>query len=332
MRRLAVHGLVYLVPALLVLVLAVACWGYLSFTRDGPLERDRTAVIAKGAGLDGIARTLETAGVIADRQLFKAGARLTGRSRAMQAGEYRFAARISMDRAVALLVEGRTVKRRLTIAEGLTVRQIYAQVEAAEGLTGDLPPFPGEGVLLPETYFYSLGDGRAALIGRMRAAMDRLLEARWRVRGANLAVATPAEALVLASIVERETAIESERARVSAVFHNRLRRRMRLQSDPTVAFAVTGGEAPLDRPLRRSDLEIDSPYNTYRYRGLPPGPIASPGAASIAAALHPAETREIYFVASGDGGHVFAHTLAEHRRNVRKLRRIERLRRRANGR
>lgn len=332
MRRLAVHCFVFVVPALIVLTLGVGYWGHRSFTRQGPLQTDQTVVIAKGAGLDAIGRTLVSAGIIADRRLFKIGARLTGRDRTMRAGEYVFRAGISMDRAVNLLVEGRTVKRRLTVAEGLTVRQIFGLIRDADGLTGDLPPIPGEGALLPETYFFSLGDTRASLVARMRSAMAMLIDVRWRGRGENLAITKPEEALILSSIIERETGIDAERARVSAVFHNRLRMGMRLQSDPTVAYAVTGGRAVLDRPLRRSDLEADSPYNTYRRRGLPPTPIANPGLASIDAALHPAETKELYFVADGTGGHVFARSLAEHNRNVRKWRRIERRRRRKPGR
>ena len=245
----------------------------------------------------------------------------------MRAGEYRFPAGISMDAAIALLASGETVKRRITVAEGLTTGEVLDLVGANEGLAGDLPPDVGEGSLLPETYYFSYGDTRSGLVRRMRESMKATLAALWEKRDPNILLATPEEALVLASIIERETALASERARISAVFHNRLRHGMRLQSDPTVAYALTLGRVPLDRPLARSDLRVDSPYNTYRVNGLPPGPIANPGRASIEAALHPAPTHELYFVADGTGGHAFARSFAEHLRNVARWRRIERERR-----
>lgn len=331
MPRLALHAAVFGLPGAALCLLGFAYWGYLQLIRPGPLEAPRTVVIHKGAGVQGIATTLLSAGVIGDRFLFKAGARLTGRGRAMRAGEYRFPAGMSMGGAIALLARGETVKRRITVAEGLTASEIFALIGSDEGLGGDLPAEVEEGSLLPETYYFSLGDSRAALVRRMREAMRATLSSLWDRRAPGLAIATPEEALVLASIVERETGLAGERARVSAVFHNRLRRGMRLQSDPTVAYALTRGRVALDRPLSRADLRTFSPYNTYRVHGLPPTPIANPGRASIEAALHPADTEELYFVADGAGGHVFAHTLAQHRRNVARWRRIERERRQPAG-
>ena len=247
----------------------------------------------------------------------------------MRAGEYRFPAGISTDGAIALLASGETVKRRITIAEGLTTGEILGLIGAEEALTGALPAGLGEGSLLPETYYFSYGDARAALVRRIRESMTATLAALWDKRAPGTVLASPEEALVLASIIERETGVASERARISAVFHNRLRQGMRLQSDPTVVYALTLGRAPLDRPLARTDLRIESPYNTYRTHGLPPTPIANPGRASIEAALHPAETDELYFVADGTGGHAFARTFAEHLRNVARWRRIERERKEA---
>ena len=327
MFRLVLHAAAFGLLGAGLFLLVFAWRAHLAFTGPGPLAVAETVVIEKGAGVQRIAATLYASGVVGDRFLFAAGARLTGRGRAMRAGEYRFPAGISMDRAIALLASGETVKRRLTVAEGLTVRQALALVAADGGLAGDLPEDVPEGSLLPETYFFSLGDSRAALVRRMRESMQETLRSLWSKRAPDLALETPEQALVLASIVERETARPDERARVAVVFHNRLRRGMRLQSDPTVVYALTRGEAPLGRPLGRADLRVDSPYNTYRVNGLPPGPIANPGRAAIEAALHPAQTDELYFVADGSGGHVFARTLSEHRRNVARWRRIERERR-----
>ncbi len=327
MGRFAVRSLLYLSAAAVAIAAAAALIGHARFTAPGPLARATAIVIAKGSGPAEIARSLAGAGVISDPAVFRLAARLTGRDRTMRAGEYAFPAAVSMAGALALLTSGATVKRRLTVAEGLTTAQVLRLVAAADGLAGDVPASPGEGVLLPETYFFSFGDGRDDLVRRMRRAMRETLDRLWPLRAPGTAVKTPEQALILASMIEKETAIDTERGRISAVFHNRLRRRMRLQSDPTVVYAIAGGAGPLDRKLTRRDLAVDSPYNTYRVRGLPPGPIANPGRASIRAALDPGDGDELYFVADGSGGHVFATTLGEHNRNVARWRR---LRRRAN--
>ncbi len=329
MARLALHAAVFGSLGAVSFALGLAYWAHLEFIRPGPLAEARTVIVQKGSGVERIAALLRDRGVIRDRFLFRAGARLTGRSRAMRAGEYRFPAGISTDGAIALLASGKTVRRRITLAEGLTTGEILGRIGAEEGLAGELPVGVGEGSLLPETYYFSYGDSRTALVRRIRESMAATLAALWDKRAPGIALASPEEALVLASIIERETAVASERARISAVFHNRLRQGMRLQSDPTVAYALTLGRAPLDRPLARADLRIESPYNTYRTHGLPPTPIANPGRASIEAALHPAETDELYFVADGTGGHAFARTFAEHLRNVARWRRIERERKEA---
>ena len=329
MARLALHAGVFGPLGAVLFALGFSYFAYLEFVRPGPLADSRTLVVHKGSGVESIATELRDRGVIRDRFLFKAGARFTGRSRAMRAGEYRFPAGISMDGAIALLASGETVRRRITVAEGLTTREALGLVAAAEGLSGDLPAGVGEGSLLPETYYFSYGDSRVELVRRMRESMRKTLASLWEMRAPGIALATPEEALVLASIIERETAVALERARISAVFHNRLRRGMRLQSDPTVVYALTLGLAPLDRPLARKDLRVESPYNTYRTQGLPPTPIANPGRASIEAALHPARTDELYFVADGTGGHAFARTFPEHLRNVARWRRIERERKEA---
>ncbi len=313
--------------ALPVLASGLLYMGHAEFGRAGPLAEDRTLVVPRGAGLAEIAALLVAEGVISDRWLFAAAARIAGRHARLQAGEYAFAAGVSMRAVLTALAEGRTLERRLSVPEGLTVREIFARIAAADGLTGAMPPLPEEGGLLPETYFFSRGDSRGRLVARMRAALEEALAEAWRARGPSLAIVSPREALILASIIERETGRADEYARISAVFHNRLRRGMRLQSDPTVIYALTGGAGALDRKLRRADLRIDSPYNSYDRRGLPPTPIACPGRAAIAAALHPVASYDLYFVADGSGGHAFARTLAEHNRNVASWRRIERARR-----
>ena len=216
---------------------------------------------------------------------------------------------------------GETVVRRLTVPEGLTTAAVLDLLRNAEGLVGEAPD-PGEGRLLPETYHYSHGDSRADLVARMQRAMDKALARLFRDRPAGSPLGSETELLTLASIVEKETGLSGERARIAGVFVNRLKRGMRLQTDPTVIYALTGGRRELGRPLTRADLRVDHPYNTYRIPGLPPGPIANPGLAALEAAARPAETNALYFVADGAGGHLFARTLREHNRNAARYRRL----------
>ena len=299
-------------------------WGYAQFTRPGPLLTETALVIPRGSGVEGIARRLEQAGILRYPELFMAAVKLKGVSGALKAGEYAFKPGISPREVMALLQSGETVVRRLTIAEGLTVRQIAVQLAAVEGLDGDPAPLPPEGALLPETYHFSYGDERAEILRRMQHAMRETLDRLWEGRAPNLPFDTREEALVLASIVERETAIPSERPRVAAVFVNRLRKGMRLQSDPTVIYGLSDGLGTLDRPLLRVDLQKDHPYNTYTRDGLPPAPICNPGRESLRAVLNPISSDEYYFVADGSGGHAFARTLDEHNANVRRWRQFQR--------
>jgi UPF0755 protein len=298
-------------------------WGFNEFRRPGPLAQAVTVIIPRGEGLDQIARRLTDAGVLRYPLVLVVAARLTERGRQLNTGEYRFEPAISAEGVVALLTEGRTVVRRLTVPEGLTSAQILALIASTEGLDGTIAAPPNEGELLPETYHYSYGDGREDILRRMRrAAVDAMAEI-WAQREAGLPLADPREALVLASIIEKETGRADERARIAGVFVNRLRLGMPLQSDPTVIYGLSQGAGGLGRALTRDDIQQPNLYNTYLNKGLPPGPIGNPGRASLLAATRPLKTDDLYFVADGTGGHAFARTLAEHNRNVARWRRLQ---------
>jgi UPF0755 protein len=303
----------------LVLLLAAGAgvWGWGTYSRPGPLGAPAQVVIPRG-GTEAIAGTLVERGVIADARIFAAAAWLTREEGPLRAGEFAFEPRMTMRDVLTLLREGRMVQHRLTIPEGLTARQIATLLEQADTLTGELPSLQ-EGALLPETYAFTRGDTRASVVRRATSAMDQALAEAWASRAADLPLSTPREALVLASIIEEETGVVEERGLVAGVFVNRLKRGMMLQSDPTVAYGVAQG-VPLDRALTRADLDTPHPYNTYRIRGLPPGPIASPGRDALRAATQPETTDALYFVADGTGGHAFARTLDEHNRNVARWR------------
>jgi len=302
-----------------------AAIAYQRFNGPGPAAAPITVVIPRGTSAAGIARQLAEAGVIADADLFRLGVRFYAASRPLQAGEYLFPAGVSPRGAMEQMIEGRRVQRRVTFAEGLTNGEILAELAAQPALAGDLPDAASlgeQGQLLPETYFFALGDERRDILERMRAAMTATLGELWPSRADGLPFASPAEAVVLASIVEKETGLDRERPRIAAVFINRLRKGMPLQSDPTVIFALTKGLAPLGRALTTADLGTKSEFNTYVVPGLPPAPISNPGRAALEAVLHPATSDELYFVADGTGGHVFAKTMAEHSKNVAAWRKI----------
>ncbi|PWC46377.1 endolytic transglycosylase MltG [Azospirillum sp. TSA6c] len=301
----------------------IGVWGYQRYSAPGPLEQSETVVIPRGSGLEAIAITLGDSGVIGSPLVFAAAAKLSGTFRELKAGEYQFPAGISIEGVLEQMRQGRTVVRRFTVPEGLTSAQVVALLARETGLTGDLPKPPKEGSLLPETYHFAYGDNRAALIERMQTAMTQALAEAWKNRDQNLPFETPQQALTLASIVEKETGIAAERPRVAGVFVNRLEAGMKLQSDPTVIYALTDGSGELGRALTRNDWKFESPYNTYVATGLPPGPIANPGKASIQAVMKPERHEFLYFVADGSGGHVFAKSLADHNRNVTKWREVQ---------
>jgi UPF0755 protein len=312
----------YMALVAAILIAGAFAWGYAEFTRPGPLTVSRVSVIPAGSGLERIAETLLADEVIQHPEVFAIGVKLSGQGRALKAGEYRFPAGVSPRDVMTILKRGETVVRRLTFAEGLTVSRVMEKLTTSEGLSGAITNPPREGSLLPETYHFSHGDDRAGLLTRMADGMSRLLAELWPTRAPDLPYDTVEEAVILASVVERETAVGDERGIVAGVFVNRLRLGMRLQSDPTVAYGIA--PAGLDKPLTRADLKTPTPFNTYIIKGLPPTPICNPGAASIRAALNPTKTDFLYFVADGTGGHAFARTLSEHNRNVAKWRRHQR--------
>ncbi|MSO71587.1 MAG: endolytic transglycosylase MltG [Alphaproteobacteria bacterium] len=313
--------------ALLVAVSLVGALVLRDFGIPGPLVRDRTVEIARGASLREIAHKLEATGVVDSATRFEWATRLLANGQPLKAGEYSFPVGISLRGSVRLLQSGHVILHALTIPEGLTSKQILALLQTNDALAGALPVPPGEGELMPETYSFARGDERAELVRRMRAGMDATLNELWDKRAAGLPLKSPREALILASIVEKETGREDERPHVAAVFINRLARGMRLQSDPTVVYGMTQGAGPLGRALTRADLARANPFNTYQVDGLPPGPISNPGRASLMAVLDPAQSKDLFFVADGAGGHAFAETLAQHERNVARWRALQQPRR-----
>jgi len=311
--------------ALFVTLMGGALWlGNRILTEPGPLAATKNVVIPRGAGPQTMAKLLNEEGVLNHPRLFRVALMIDPTPKPIKAGEYEVPAHVSMWSLLELLQSGKQVQRRLTVVEGMTTAEVVELVRKTEALSGEITLDLKEGDLLPETYFFAREDTRDGLLMRMKEAMDKTLDEAWRKRAAGLPLANRREALTLASIVEKETAVPAERARVAAVYINRLRRRMKLESDPTTIYGITLGKAPFNRELTRADLQSNSPYNTYVVTGLPPGPICNPGRASILAALNPARDRALFFVADGQGGHAFANTLAEHNRNVERWRQIQR--------
>ena len=294
------------------------------FHSSRSLKNNTTLIIPRGASFSSIVNDLIKADIINHSPLFSFNVRVRDKHRFLKAGEYFFPAGITPKEVMKTLLEGKTVLHKITIPEGITTMQIMDILNEENRLTNTVDSPITEGMLLPETYYFSYGDSREDIVGRMRERMENALQELWPKRQEGLPIATAEEALVLASIVEKETSRDSERGRVAAVFINRLRKNMRLQSDPTVIYAVTQGKVLLGRPLSRKDLKTESPFNTYVSSGLPPHPIAHPGRASIVAVLNPPATKELYFVASGNGGHNFATNLRDHNKNVRLFRRKQR--------
>ena len=298
------------------------------YESSGPLEAKRTVIIPKGEGRIAIAERLEKEGVITNRWTFVGGHLLQAffgpkKSSDLKAGEYEIKEHASMREVIETLEDGKSILYKATLPEGLTSEQIVERLKAEHTLSGEISSVPAEGTLLPDTYYFSKGTSRAEIIDRMQDAMQKTLAALWDGRDADLPLRSTEELVTFASIVERETGRVDERDRVAAVFYNRLKKGMRLQSDPTIIYGLVGGQGMLGRGITKADIEAKSPYNTYQINGLPPGPICNPGKSALQAALHPAKTADLFFVADGSGGHAFSETLKEHNSAVQKWRGVE---------
>jgi UPF0755 protein len=318
MKKLLALGVVALV------VLGIGLWFIQGWNGAGPAKAATPVVIAAGSSMVKAAGTLEKAGVVGSAERFVFQAKLFGGGTSIKAGEYEFPAGASHSQVLAILQSGKGLQRMVTVPEGMPSVLVHERLMRAPALTGEAP-VPEEGSVLPDSYSYERGESRAAVLQRMQAAMKKTLAELWPKKGPNSVVKTPREAVILASIVEKETGKASERPMIAGVYSNRVRIGMKLDADPTVIYPVTKGR-PLGRRILRSELQANNGYNTYAMAGLPAGPIANPGKESIAAVLNPAQTQALYFVADGTGGHVFANSLAEHNANVQKWFAIRRAR------
>lgn len=295
----------------------------MAWRQPGPLTAPGVVLIAPKTSTHDIALKLKAASMVTNSLLYEAELHWQGLAAKVKAGEYAIPPHASMADITAILVLGKSIEHKLTIAEGLTSDMAYRLIQADPILAGSAGAMPREGTLLPETYLFTHGTPRREMLTRMEKAEAKYLGAQWARRAQDLPLATPEQAVILASIVEKETSLPEERRHIAAVFINRLKAGMKLQSDPTIIYGITKGY-PLGRPIYQSEIEAQTPYNTYAIAGLPPTPICNPGKDSIAAVLQPETSADLYFVANGKGGHVFAATEAEHSRNVEAWRAIER--------
>ncbi|MBY2922617.1 endolytic transglycosylase MltG [Rhizobium leguminosarum] len=314
--------------AVLVCVVAIIGFYYATSTyrNPGPLQTNTNFIVRNGAGLTEIASNLERNAIISDARIFRyLTATHLSAGESLKAGEYEIKARASMRDIMELLKSGKSILYSVSFPEGLTVRQMFDRMLQDTVLEGDLPAaLPTEGSLRPDTYKFSRGTKRSEIIEQMTAAQQKLVDQIWDKRDSSLPLRSKEEFVTLASIVEKETGVPDERAHVASVFLNRIGKGMRLQSDPTIIYGLFGGEGkPADRPIYQSDLKRDTPYNTYVIKGLPPTPIANPGKDALEAVANPWKTQDLYFVADGSGGHVFAATLEEHNANVKRWRKLE---------
>jgi UPF0755 protein len=322
MRHLAANALTFLIVGLVVLF-GVVVWAQAQFRARGPLQAPLVMVVDRGENLRSVTEKLAEGGAIGHPALFRIAARYTELDRGLKFGEYEIPAGASMETILKLLNEGANVVRQIVVPEGWTSWQVVELLNAREELAGEVAAVPAEGSLAPAGYDFQRGDDRNAVLARMKAEQEEILAEAWAGRDPELPLTSPEQLLVLASIVEKETGVPEERAEVAAVFVNRLRRGMRLQTDPTVIYGITKGQGNLGRGLMARELAEATPWNTYVIEGLPPSPIANPGRESILAAANPADSDSLYFVADGTGGHAFARTLEEHNANVAEWRRLE---------
>jgi UPF0755 protein len=299
-------------------------YGKRKLEAPGPLQEDKVVNIPPRAGMTDIAEILQREGVIDNNRWAFIGSVFALKARSgLKPGEYQFQKNASLHEVIGTMVDGKVVQHAVTIPEGLTSEQIVARLSDNDIFAGTVHEIPREGTLLPETYKFPRGTTRDQVIARMQQAQKRVVAEIWEHRSADIPVKTPEQLVTLASIVEKETGKADERSRVAAVYVNRLRQKMKLQSDPTIIYGLVGGKGTLGRPIKRSEIMQPSPYNTYVVDGLPPGPIANPGRASLEAAANPARTRDLFFVADGTGGHTFTETYDQHQKNVAKLRAME---------
>ncbi len=321
-RHIASNALTLLIVAM-TLVGGIIAWGAREMQAPGNFSQDVVFEVKAGDRLKGVSERLAAAGLISNGLIFRIAARNAGDDQKLKFGEYKIPAYASMKQILGIVTSGKALTYQVTIPEGLTSFQIVMLLKNQPYLTGDVKEIPPEGSLAPDTYSISKGDTVASVIRRMTLAQHRIITDAWALRAEGLPLKSPDDALTLASIVEKETSVPAERPIVASVFINRLNRGMRLQTDPTVIYGITGGKGNLGRGLRQSELRKKTPWNTYVIDGLPETPIANPGKASIEAALNPAKTNYLFFVADGTGGHVFSETIGEHNKNVAKWRKIE---------
>ena len=318
------NAIITLVLFLLIGAGAAYYYGSQVLESPGPLQEDKVVNIPARAGKRDIADVLQREGVIdVNPWIFIGGVFAMKASSGLKPGEYSFQKNASLHDVIATIVEGKVVQHSVTIAEGLTSEQIVAKLSDNDIFSGSVREIPREGTLMPETYKFPRGTTREQVIQRMQAAQKRVVAEIWERRSPDLPLKSPEQLVTLASIVEKETGRPDERSRVAAVFVNRLKQKIKLQSDPTIIYGLVGGKGTLGRPIKRSEITQPSPYNTYLIEGLPPGPISNPGRASLEAAANPARTRDLYFVADGTGGHAFTETYDQHQKNVARLRAME---------